>query len=218
MLSLVLMQTRMSDPVQYRRALLILGCLKQLSVIIQYIQQNRCKSPTTRTYQEYQLMESGLLLAWRSLVAAILRLMAATRLAEDQWNDTVRPALRATLNAASMAKTFPHKVLYGLDLYQGLAIHHSYFLQEIMHIMTHIQESMCKSQTGGLLRLSAEAFRVELGVLFTLGSTSSFCHGYYITDCWHKTLWNFIEAHSMEIVEDYPSLHTLREGDKFLMK
>jgi len=66
--------------------------------------------------------------------------MAATRLTEEQWNDTVRPALRATLNDASMAKTFPHKVLYGPDLYQDLAIQHQYFLQEIMHIMTHIQE------------------------------------------------------------------------------
>ena len=31
-------------------------------------------------------------------------------------------------------------------------------------------------------------------------------------------LWNFIEAHPVEIVEDYPSLPSLREGDKFLMK
>jgi len=54
--------------------------------------------------------------------------MAATRLTEDQWGDTVRPALQATLNAAGMAKTFPHKVIYGPDLYKGLAIHHPYFL------------------------------------------------------------------------------------------
>ena len=55
--------------------------------------------------------------------------MAAMRLTEEQWNDTVRPALRATLNA-DMAKTFPHKILYGPDLYQGLAIHRPYFLQK----------------------------------------------------------------------------------------
>ena len=61
--------------------------------------------------------------------------MATMRLTEDQWNDTVRPALQAT---AGMANTFPHKVIYGPDLYQGLAIQHPYFLQEIMHIMTHL--------------------------------------------------------------------------------
>ena len=82
-----------------------------------------------------------------------------------------------------------------------------------MYIMTHIQESVCKSQTGGLLLLSAEAFRMELGVPFILGSTSSFPYGYYIPDCWYITLWNFIEAHPVEIVEDYPSLPTLHEGD-----
>ena len=43
--------------------------------------------------------------------------MAATRLAEDQWNDTVHPALQATLSAVGMAKSFPHKVLYCPDLY-----------------------------------------------------------------------------------------------------
>ena len=87
-----------------------------------------------------------------------------------------------------------------------------------MHIMTHIQELVCKSQTGGLLRLSAEAFRVELGVPFTLGSTPSKRYSHYIPDCWYKSLWLFVEAHPVEIVEDYPSLPTLRVGDKFLMK
>ena len=62
--------------------------------------------------------------------------MAGTRLTEDQWNATIRLALRATLNATGMAKTFPHKVLYGPDLYQALATYHPYFLQEIIHIMT----------------------------------------------------------------------------------
>ena len=84
--------------------------------------------------------------------------------------------------------------------------------------MTHIQEWVFKSQTVGLLRLSAEAFRVELGVPFTLGTTSSFRYIYYVPDCWYKMLWKFIEAHPVEIVEDYPFLPTLRECDKFLMK
>jgi len=109
-------------------------------------------------------------------------------------------------------------MLYGPGLYQGLAILRPYFLQEIMHIMTHIQELVCKSQNGGPLRLIAEALRVELGVPFTLWSTSPFRYGYYIPDCWYNTLWKFIEAHPVEIVEDYPSLSTLRAGDKFLMK
>jgi len=49
--------------------------------------------------------------------------------------------------------------------------------------MTHIQESVRKSQTDGLLRLIAEAFRVELGVVFTLGSISPFRYGTYVPDC-----------------------------------
>ena len=105
-----------------------------------------------------------------SFMKTLEYIMADMQLTEEQWNATVRPALRATLNAAGMVKTFPHKVLYGPDLYQGLAIHRPYFLKEIMHIMTHIQESVCKSQPGGLLRLIAKALRGGLGVPFTLGS------------------------------------------------
>ena len=40
----------------------------------------------------------------------------------------------------------------------------------------------------------------------------------FSSDCWYKTLWKFIEARPVEILEGYPSLPTLREGDKFLMK
>ena len=49
--------------------------------------------------------------------------MIALGLSENEWNSVVLPALGATLNATGMAKTFPRKVLYGPDLYQGPAIH-----------------------------------------------------------------------------------------------
>ena len=66
--------------------------------------------------------------------------MVALSLTENEWNSVVLHALGATLNAAGMAKSFPQKVLYGPGLYQGLAIHHPYFLQQISKIMAHIQE------------------------------------------------------------------------------
>jgi len=47
---------------------------------------------------------------------------------------------------------------------------HLYFNQKITHITTHVQESVNASQMGKLLQGSAEAFWLELGLSFTLGT------------------------------------------------
>ena len=86
-----------------------------------------------------------------------------------------------------MSNIFPHIVLYGPDLYQGLfQVMHPYFNQEICHIMTHLQESVIFSQTGQLLRDTAEAFRLEIGVPFTMGTVDFKIGSEYTTDCWYK--------------------------------
>ena len=144
--------------------------------------------------------------------------MTALSLTENEWNSVVMPALRATLTTAKMAKTFPRKVLYGPDLYQGLEIRHPYFLQQISKIMAHIQELASHTQTGDLLELVAEAFRVELGVPFTLGSVPSYRYGKYIPNCWYKSLWEFAQSQPIEIIEDFPTIPTLRKKDQFLME
>ena len=121
--------------------------------------------------------------------------MVALSLSEKEWNSVVLSAIGATLNAAGMAKTFPRKVLlYGPDLYQGLVIHHTYFLQQLSKLMAHIQESASSTQAGDLLKLVAEAFRIQQGIPFTLGSVPSYRYGKYIPGCWYKSLWEFAQS------------------------
>lgn len=57
----------------------------------------------------------------------------------------------------------------------------------------HIQGGVAQFQTGHLINLSAEAFRVKLGIYFYLQETPYNIGGmaFYVSDCWYKSLWHF---------------------------
>ena len=78
--------------------------------------------------------------------------MIATQFTEQQRNKAIHPAIRATCNAADMAKNLPHAILYGPLDYQGIGVKNSFFLQGIIHIITFSNEAACNSSTGKLLR------------------------------------------------------------------
>ena len=144
--------------------------------------------------------------------------MPVTQFSNTEWNRIVSPALIPSLQKTGLVKSFPHAILYGPDLYQGFQVMHPYYNQEICHIMTHLQESANGSQTGLLLRGTAEAFRLELGLPFSLGSTNYKICSAYTTDCWYKHLWEFVERNPIDIIEDFPDMPLLRDGDSYLMQ
>jgi hypothetical protein len=121
-----------------------------------------------------------------------------------------------------MAKLFPRKVLYGPELYQGMDMKHPFFLQEISHIMTHVQEAVCQSQTGQMIQMTAEAFRIDIGVPFSLNKTvyDDQRYAFYTPQCWYKTLWKFVSSNEfkIEIEEDYQEQKELQKYDVFLME
>ena len=85
-------------------------------------------------------------------------------------------------------------------------------------MLFYAQLSVRNSQTGQLLRLTAECLRLELGIPLQLGSTPYKQFALYVTDCWYKTLWIFALEHPLQIHEDYLNVSILREGDQFLMQ
>ena len=115
--------------------------------------------------------------------------MVATQLDESTWSTILRPTLQPALHKAGMSMNFPRDVLFGPALFQGFQLQHPFFTQEISHIQTLLQESVRKSQTGKLLRLTAECLRLELGIPLHLGSIPYKPFESYVTDCWYKTLW-----------------------------
>jgi hypothetical protein len=60
--------------------------------------------------------------------------MTTTNFSETKWNAILAPALKYSLQKSSMTLKFPHPVLYGPDLYQGLNIYHPKFWEGIKKI------------------------------------------------------------------------------------
>ena len=82
--------------------------------------------------------------------------MIATQFTEKEWNKAINPTIRATCSAAGLEKSFPHDVLYGPLVYQGIGVKNPFFLQSIIHIITFLNEAACNSSTGAILRSNAE--------------------------------------------------------------
>ena len=67
-----------------------------------------------------------------------------------------------------MARKFPKSVLYDPALYLGLDINHPYYTQSITKMLTCVQECAIASQTGDLIKTSAEDFMLEIRVPMTI--------------------------------------------------
>ena len=109
--------------------------------------------------------------------------MSITQFSEQEWIKIMSPALGPTLQKAGISKNAPRSALYAPDCYQGFGIMNPYLNQEISHIIALFQESVANSQTGKLLRLTAESFRLELGLPLDAAYNHSICSA-YTTDCW----------------------------------
>lgn len=148
--------------------------------------------------------------------------MIATQFTEQQWNRAIRPAIRATCNAAGMTKNIAHAILYGPLEYQGIGLQNPYILQGIIHIIAFLNKGACNSSTGELLRANAEFFRVEMGIPFSLTSTKYDQKTYasYMPSGWYKNLWRFTSTpvFDLNIMEDFLDLPILQEKDVYLMQ
>ena len=148
--------------------------------------------------------------------------MIGTQFTEQQWNKAIRPAIKATCNVAGMVKNFPHAILNGPLLYQGIGVKNPFFLQGIIHIITYLNEAACNSSTGELLRSNAEFFRAEIDIPFFLTSTkyNEKTYALYMPSGWYKNLWRFMSTplFKLDITEDYDGIPLLRQKDEYLMK
>ena len=88
--------------------------------------------------------------------------------------------------------------------------------------MALLNESVCGSSTGDLLRSNVEAFRVKMGISFSIMGTKydDKTFAYDMPDGLYKSLWKFTSKASfkMNITEDYKNLPLLRSKDVYLMQ
>ena len=63
-----------------------------------------------------------------------------------------------------------------------------------------------------------EAFRLELGLPFSLGTVKYDIVAPYLSDCWYKHFCKFLSKQPLKIIEDYPEVPTLREQDSYILQ
>ena len=80
--------------------------------------------------------------------------MITTQFSEQQWNTAIRPAIRATCNAAGMAKNIAHAIFYGPLEYQGVGVQNPYILQGIILITTFLNEGPLNELNSNVISLS----------------------------------------------------------------
>ena len=118
-----------------------------------------------------------------------------------------------------MVKTLASAVLHGPETYHGHSVKNPSFLQEIIHISAFINGLVCNLSTGELLCVNAEAFCVEMGILFSLTATkyNENTFACYMPTRWYKVLWQFNSniLYKLNLLEDYPELHWLRKKDVY---
>ena len=87
--------------------------------------------------------------------------------------------------------------------------------------MAFLNESVCGSSTSDLLCSNAEAFRVEMGIPFSITGTKydAKTFAYYMPEGWYKSLWKFTskDCYNMDITEDFEDLPLLRARDMYIM-
>ena len=159
--------------------------------------------------------------AWEGLLTTILSTFkypaTATTMTEAQWDEVMKPVLRAGLPKSGFARNFPREPVFGPRLFQGLGVMHPFHYQELEHLETILRCGNSKGLTGQLLQLSLEAFRLELGLPGSVFAANYDMFADCITDSWLKTVWKHCQEHDLRITDPAPQLQMRREQDKFLM-
>lgn len=160
--------------------------------------------------------------AWHGFLSTIMATwrypaMAIT-LTFDQWDDVVRTALTAALNKSGISRMFPRAAIFGPDLFQGMGVIHPFHFQELEHWETILRCGNTSSTTGGLIQVSLEELRLELGLPGMITEWDYYRFQQCATDCWMKTVWKYGWDHALDLADQLPQLPLRRENDQYLME
>ena len=143
--------------------------------------------------------------------------MPASTILEDEWNQLFSIINRAALPRAGFVRTFPHKVLYGPSLYQGLGTMHPWYEQELTHLHTFVDQVNRNTSCGFRFQATTEAMRLETGFPGAFTDVPYDLMQDCVTDTWIKTFWHSCHAFDISIQDTFGTFALSREGDCFLM-
>jgi hypothetical protein len=160
--------------------------------------------------------------AWEGMMTTIMATFrypaVAISLTWAQWNEVIAPVFQAGLNKSGISRMFPRTVLFAPDLFQGLGVMHPFHFQELEHWETILRCGNNGTTTGGLIQVSLEELRLELGVSGMITEWDYYVLEDCATDCWVKTVWKYGWAYAIDLQDQPPQLELRRERDLFLME
>jgi hypothetical protein len=158
---------------------------------------------------------------WFAITATIMKTleypMIATTLSKADWDHIMSPILTQGLPKANIERHFPRAVLYGPIELQGFGVMHPWHHQELLHLITLIDQLISNSLTGQLLTVSLEQMILEVGLPGCVFDYPYEPFQELITGSWIQTIWAYIDEFGIQIQYDGTRLETRRKEDKFIM-
>jgi hypothetical protein len=159
--------------------------------------------------------------AWYAINTTIMKtleyLMTATTISEAEWEDIMKPLLKAGLPRAGISSKFPWDVLYGPTTVQGFGVFHPWYHQQLKHLIVLLEHTQQQTMTGQLLTTSFEQLRLETGTSRFMTDTQYKIMKATVTKTWITDLWEFLNQFHIQLRDDIVQLPLQRKNDKFLM-
>ena len=160
--------------------------------------------------------------AWYALNSSFLKTleypMVATTISQKSWEYIMSPILKVALPRSGIARNFPRAVLYGPKSLQGFGIIHPWYHQELLHLITCVQQAAHVSISGSLISTSLEQLRLEAGLSGFLTDHSYKTVHQTLTSSWLQDLWSFCGRFKIELHDSAGKLVLSRRQDQFLME
>ena len=151
--------------------------------------------------------------AWQALDSTIIKTIQhpipALCLTKKECNHIMDPIIKASLPKSSIARTYPHKVLYGPKEEGGLDQTNLYTKQGTTKIALLAEHLALTTMTGDLLRCSIEAAKVEIGVGGNLFELDFDLYGRLYTESIIKFIWQFAHENAIHIRDNVTASLTL---------
>ena len=161
--------------------------------------------------------------AWQALNTTIVKTvqypLPVLCLSQKECKSIMDPIIRSSLPKSAIARTYPHKVLFGPKEELGLNQLDLYVKQGTTKLALLVEHLVASSITGDLLRCSIEAAKVELGIGRNLFELNFDIFGPLCTTSAVKFIWQFAYEHRIIIKDNVTNnLSLRRRRDVYLME
>ena len=115
-------------------------------------------------------------------------------------------------------KSFPLVYRWALTKYFGLNLPHPYIKQGIGQAKLLLRHAEGTSEAGTLLRASYKQLQLEVGTDECLFQLSFAEFGFLATECWIKSLWEFLWKYDIQWQQEHHPKSPRRMGDRLIME